>query len=250
MNKELIIRLSKYRRLLHKFKALGLERVFSNNLGDAIDVTPALVRKDFSVLELPGNKRGGYNIDEILGRLDDKLGLGRPKNVIIVGCGKIGTALLEYRGFAGDGLTIVAGFDIDPENVKAGSGIPIYHIDQMHDFVVEKGIEVGVIAVPDDAAADVLDRMVSAGIKGILNFAPVELKCPKRCSEEDCPARCIIHNINIGTEIENLFYLLYMKEKNDFPDNGECERYAEKERIRARRDGGQSPGGSAPDDEE
>jgi redox-sensing transcriptional repressor len=63
MNKELILRLSKYKRLLHKLKALGFERVFSNNLGDAIGVAPALVRKDFSMLRLPGNRRGGYQID-------------------------------------------------------------------------------------------------------------------------------------------------------------------------------------------
>ena len=66
MNKELILRLSKYKRLLYKLKALGLERVFSNNLGDAIAVAPSLVRKDFSVLNLPGNKRGGYDIDMLI----------------------------------------------------------------------------------------------------------------------------------------------------------------------------------------
>ena len=72
MNKELIFRLSKYKRLLLKFKALGLEKVFSNNLGDAIHVTPALVRKDFSMMNMPGNKRGGYSIDDLLDRLDQE----------------------------------------------------------------------------------------------------------------------------------------------------------------------------------
>ena len=214
MNKELIIRLSKYKRLLHKFKALGLERVFSNNLGDAIDVTPALVRKDFSVLELPGNKRGGYNIDEILERLDEKLGLKRKKDVIIVGCGKIGTALLEYRGFSTDGINIIAGFDHEPSSVKPSSGVPIYGMDVLADFIKEHNIQVGVIAVPDTGAADVLETLVSAGVKGILNFAPVELKSPKKNEDDETSSKAIIHNINIGTEIENLFYLLYMNEYN------------------------------------
>lgn len=218
MNKELIIRLAKYKRLLQKFKALGLERVFSNNLGDAIDVTPALVRKDFSALDLPGNKRGGYNIDEILERLNRHLGSEKVKEVIIVGCGKIGSALLEYNGFKTMGIRITAGFDIVPEKVSTASDVPVYQIDRMPQFVQDHGIKVGVIAVPENSANEVLERMIEAGISGILNFAPVELKCPKDCMpkdciEDDCQVKCTIHNLNIGSEIENLFYLINIKDK-------------------------------------
>lgn len=228
MNKELILRLSKYKRLLHKFKALGLERVFSNNLGDAIDVTPALVRKDFSILQLPGNKRGGYNIDGLLDKLNKQLGTDQTKEVVIVGCGKIGTALLEYREFVNEGIHIVAGFDVDTQKIGRESNIPIYDLRTLPEFVAEHDIRVGIIAVPDNAAADVLEMMINAGIQGILNFAPVELKCPKKCTDEDCPARCVIHNINIGPEIENLFYLITMKERNDYPEAPECENCEEK----------------------
>ncbi len=233
MNKELIIRLSKYKRLLHKFKALGLERVFSNNLGDAIDVTPALVRKDFSMLELPGNKRGGYNIDEILERLNEQLGLDREKEVVIVGCGKIGTALLEYEGFLNEGIKVVAGFDIAPQKVHTERDIPVYDMESLPNFVRQNDIKVGVIAVPDTAASEVMEQMVDAGIRGILNFAPVDLKCPKRCANDDCPVKCIVHNTNIGPEIENLFYLLHINGRNDLPDGPECEGCTEKESVEA-----------------
>jgi redox-sensing transcriptional repressor len=202
MNKDFILRLTKYKRLLYKLKALGFERVFSNNLGDAIGVTPALVRKDFSTLNLPGNKRGGYNIDTLVSKLDKILGRDRPQQVVVVGCGRIGTALMEYSGFNADGIEIVAGFDIHPESVHTSSGIPIYSMDKIENFIKENDIQVGVIAVPDTEASKTMDRLIDAGIRGILNFAPVELKC----SRSDCPVNTAIHNVNIALELEHLFY--------------------------------------------
>lgn len=202
MNKDFILRLTKYKRLLYKLKALGFERVFSNNLGDAIGVTPALVRKDFSTLNLPGNKRGGYNIDTLIEKLDKILGRDRPQHVVVVGCGRIGTALMEYSGFNTDGIEIVAGFDTHPENVHNTSGVPIYGMDKLDEYVREHDIKVGVIAVPDSEASKVLDRLIVAGIRGVLNFAPVELKCTRN----DCPGSTTIHNVNIALELEHLFY--------------------------------------------
>ncbi|MFO7848510.1 MAG: redox-sensing transcriptional repressor Rex [Spirochaetia bacterium] len=215
MNKDFILRLTKYKRLLYKLKALGFERVFSNNLGDAIGVTPALVRKDFSTLSLSGNKRGGYHIDTLIEKLDKLLGRDRPQHVIVVGCGRIGTALMEYSGFNTDGITIVAGFDTDPENVKHSAGVPIYHIDKMEEYVAEHDIKVGVIAVPDSEASKVLDRMIDAGIRGVLNFAPVELKCTRT----DCPHSTTIHNVNIALELEHLFYQVNSEEADEEEEN-------------------------------
>ena len=117
MNKELIFRLAKYKRLLYKLKALGFERVFSNNLGDAFGIAPALVRKDFSMLKIMGNRRGGYQINTLLDSITEILGRDRPKNVILVGCGRIGTALMQYEE-SGQSTRIVAGFDVKPERVQ------------------------------------------------------------------------------------------------------------------------------------
>ena len=210
MNRELILRLTKYKRLLHKLKALGLERVFSNNLGDAIGVSPALVRKDFSNLSLPGNKRGGYNIDELTERLDRVLGYDENQNVIIVGCGRIGTALMRFDEFHHEGIRIKAGFDAAPEHVDNTTEIPVYPMEQLPAFVKEHGIRVGIIAVPDNAASQVFEMMVHAGIHGILNFAAVELKCAP--GEKNCAADCTVHNVNIGLEIEHLFYQLNLSD--------------------------------------
>ena len=213
MNKELILRLTKYKRLLHKLKALGLERVFSNNLGDAIGVAPALVRKDFSNLSLPGNKRGGYNIDDLIRRLDKVLGRDMPQKIIIAGCGKIGTALMKFEEFEREGITIVAGFDVMADHIENATDIPVHHIDKMADFIREQDIQVGIIAVPDTAASAVFEIMIKAGIKGILNFAAVELKCTNADSQ-DCASQCTIHNVNIGLEIEHIFYQVNLKQAN------------------------------------
>ena len=210
MNKELILRLSKYKRLLYKLKALGLERVFSNNLGDAIGVASSLVRKDFSVLSLPGNKRGGYDIDMLIANLDVVLGRDKPQEVIVAGCGRIGTALMQYEEFRNEGIKIVAGFDIAPENVSKTSGVPIYHTKEMKEYVRKNDTRVGIIAVPDSEAASTLDMMIEAGIRGVLNFASIELRINNRGEVTNEEVPCTIHNINICLELEHLFYQVNM----------------------------------------
>jgi len=197
LNKTTILRFARYLRVLEKLKSLGFVKVFSNNLGDAIGVTPALVRKDFSLISLPGNKRGGYNIDSLIERLGTALGKGENHDVVIAGCGRIGCALMEYKGFPRDGIRVLAGFDIDPLRVGGASPVPVYDIKEMAGFIRSRNITVGIIAVPDTAAAHVLETMLGAGILGVLNFAPVELKGGDGC---------LILNVNIGLEIENLFY--------------------------------------------
>jgi len=109
---------------------------------------------------------------------------------------------MEYSGFNTDGIEIVAGFDVHPENVHNTSGVPIFGMNKLEDFVREHDIKVAIIAVPDSEASKVLDRLIVAGIRGILNFAPVELKCTRN----DCPGSTTIHNVNIALELEHLFY--------------------------------------------
>ncbi len=213
MDKKLLLRFIKYKRILNQLKALGLERVFSNNLGDALDITSTLVRKDFSILGIPGNKRGGYNIDEVIAKFDDKLGSGKPIKVIIVGCGNIGRALLQYTGFEKDGLKVVAGFDKGVDAVSKDKSIPVYPMEELDSYVKKHHIKIGVIAVPSAETTGVFQKMMQAGVRGFLNFSPVELKCTKMLSGHPAgPSSCTVHNINISPELENLFYLVSMKE--------------------------------------
>ena len=98
-NRKCIMRLSRYKNGLKRLKALGFIKVFSDNLADAAGVTPSQVRKDFSIFGISGNKRGGYKVDELIEKLNDILGKNEIQDVILVGAGHIGTALLKYKGF-------------------------------------------------------------------------------------------------------------------------------------------------------
>ncbi len=214
LNKSLITRLVKYQRVLRKLKSMGFVQVFSNNLADAIGVSPATVRKDFSLINVPGNKRGGYQIDTLTTDLGKVLGVTKDKDVILVGCGRIGHALMNYSEFAKEGIRIVAGFDANVLLHNDQASVPIYPMSEIRNYIVKHRIEVGVIAVPENSATQVFDEMIKAGIKGILNFTSVELKCHGRCERSSCPNRCSISNVNIGLELENIFHLVTMESRD------------------------------------
>ena len=211
LNKALILRLARYLRVLQQLKSLGFVKVFSNNLGDAIGVTPAVVRKDLSTIQIPGNKRGGYHIDTLISELSRVLGKQDRHDVIVVGCGRIGSALLDYEAFEKEGIRVVAGFDVDRNKIDRDRTVPILPLAELESFVHEHGIEVAILAVPDEAATEVFDRMIRTGVRGYLNFTSVELKCAGKCDTDECPMQCTVQHVNIGLEIENLFYLVNMR---------------------------------------
>ncbi|MDD4013645.1 MAG: redox-sensing transcriptional repressor Rex [Candidatus Omnitrophica bacterium] len=199
-----ILRLSKYKNALNRFQKLGYVRVFSDILADAVGGTSAQVRKDFSLFGIKGNKRGGYNADELLGKLNDILGKNTRQSVIIAGAGKIGMALVKYKGFENEGISIVAAFDIDPAKIRQGGDIPVFPLDELKAFVKTNDIRIGIIAVPDIAAQQVFEIMVSSGIKGVLNFAPIRLKET---------ADVVVNNVNVELELENVIYFVNALER-------------------------------------
>jgi redox-sensing transcriptional repressor len=198
-NKNCIIRLSRYKNALYKFREKGLHRVFSNTLAEAVGVLPTQVRKDFSFFGISGNKRAGYQIGELLEKLNSILGKDEIQKVVIAGCGNIGSALMKYAGFEKEGIKIIAVFDINPAKCKRRGPIPVLPITRLKDFVSEHRIKIGVIAVPDTAAQGVFDAMVSAGIKGVLNFAPLRLKPQESV---------VINNVNLELELESVAYFI------------------------------------------
>ena len=198
-NRTCIMRLSRYRNAIIRLKALNFVRVFSDNLADAASVTAAQVRKDFSVFGIAGHRRGGYQVDDLLDQLNKILGKDQIQEIVLVGVGNIGKALLHYPGFEKSGIRIAAGFDIDPTKYSTHENIPILPPEKMHDYILAKNIKIGIIAVPDYAAQQVLELMKSAGIKGVLNFAPITLRES---------ADCVINNINLVTELENIIYFV------------------------------------------
>jgi len=183
---------------------MGFGRIFSDNLADAIGVMPSQVRKDFSIFGISGNKRGGYQIDELIEHLNNILGKNTIKHAIIVGAGNIGAALAKYDGFEKDGIKIDAVFEGDPLKVNTQASIPVLHADDMIEFIQNNDIRIGIIAVPEAGAQQVLDLMVLSGVKGVLNFAPIRLRCPKEC---------VVNNVNLVLELENVIYFSDLLEK-------------------------------------
>ena len=168
-------------------------------------VSAAVVRKDFSQLEIHGQKRGGYEITDLISRIGTILGKGDEQHVIVVGCGRIGKALMHYSGFESDGIRIVAGFDNDPLVYSDPSQpIPVYPMSRLEEVVGALKVDVAIITVPESAATDTYAQLLEAGVTGIMNFSPVTLK-PVRTADGIMP---VVHNINIGLELEQIFYEL------------------------------------------
>jgi redox-sensing transcriptional repressor len=200
--REVIQRLTHYKNVLHKLKTLGFVRVFSDNLADALGVSPAVVRKDFSVFGLAGRRRGGYRVDDLIEQLSAILGKDEEHKVVIVGCGKIGTALMNYRGFTREGIKVVAAFDVNPAKIDPGAPIPVLNMSDLGGVVQREAVRVAVMTVPDAVAGQVLAQLQAAGIRGVLNFAPISLKAT---------GDCLVQNINIALEIENLFHFIRLE---------------------------------------
>ncbi len=205
METDIIRRLSQYKKILQKLKKLGLVRVFSDNLSDALGISSSLVRKDFAACNITGKRRGGYVVEDLLDRLNTLLGKDREQQIIIVGCGKLGSALMNHKGFANEQIRVSAGFDIDPARIAPEAPVPIYSLDALSSYIKENAIQVAVLTVPEDATQDMIERLAQNGIRGVLNFAAVPVK-----SSPDCNVR----NVNLALEVEKLFYMIIAAREN------------------------------------
>ena len=205
VNKNCILRLSKYKTALTRLRSFGFVKVFSDNLADAAGVTSSQVRKDFSLFDLKGNKRGGYIIDEIIEKLNNILGKNQVQKVIVVGAGNIGHALMRYKGFEKEGIKIEACFESEASKLRPNAQIPILGSDQLKEFVKANKIKIAILAVPDVAAQAAWDSLKEAGIKGVLNFAPIRLQ-----GEGDL----VVNNVNLELELENVIYFVNAMSKS------------------------------------
>jgi len=199
-----VMRLLKYKIMLKRLKNLGLVKVFSDNLADSISISSSLVRKDFSLYGISGNKRGGYNIDEIIEKLDSILGKDKILKVVIAGAGKLGMALLHYKGFKEEHIKICAAFDNNPGKLNKDALVPVLPIEQLIAYVQENNIKIGILTLPDEAAQRAADLMILGGIKGILNFSQLQLRVPEHC---------IVNNINLELELGSLIHFVNKMEK-------------------------------------
>jgi redox-sensing transcriptional repressor len=177
--KAVVSRLSLYLRELQHLVRDGHQRTSSSQLGRLLGFSDAQVRKDLAYFGHFGHPGIGYRCDDLIRAIRKILGTDRDWPVAMVGTGNLGRALLGYKGFSHQGFRIVAAFDIDPERVGAIiEGVRVYHLEELPRVAVENKIKLGLIAVPAGAAQAVADRLVAAGIEGIVNFAPVTITLP------------------------------------------------------------------------
>ena len=158
----------------------GREYVSSRELGGLTGFDHSQVRKDFNHFWSGGRPGRGYEISELVTELEDLLGLSSSTEAVIVGAGKLGTALCSYPGFAELGLKILAAFDNDPGKVGTTIGsVPVFDVIKLTGLVRRLGVRLGIITVPAEAAPVVAEAMVDGGIQAIWNFAPVVLPVPE-----------------------------------------------------------------------
>jgi redox-sensing transcriptional repressor len=148
-------------------------KVSSEELARLAGVNAAKVRKDLSYLGSYGTRGVGYDIEYLLYQITRELGLTQDWPAAIIGVGNLGRALASYKGFSERGFRIAALFDVDDRVVgRKEAGLEVRHLDELKEVVTEQGISIGIIATPPQAAQEVAERLVDAGVKSILNFAP------------------------------------------------------------------------------
>lgn len=193
-------RLSLYLRSLESFERDGVRTVSSGELAQGGATTAAQVRKDLSVFGSFGKRGLGYAVSELAARIREILGLEETWNVVLVGAGRIGSALLEYGDFRRRGFHIVSVVDADPQKVGRHWGNVAIRPDSELERAIREGpVDIAILAVPAEAAQNVVDRVVKAGVRAILNFAPTQLRVPEEV---------VVKDVNMALELEALSFAL------------------------------------------
>jgi redox-sensing transcriptional repressor len=197
-------RLSLYLRQLEVFRRKDRRTISSRQLGESLGLTDAQVRKDLAYFGQFGHPGIGYRVDELIARVRHILGTDKIWNVLLVGAGNLGRALVSYKGFDAKGFKLVAVFDADPAKVGKRIGpdgekqaFVIQPLTDLKATVGKENIRLAILAVPADAAQEVADTLVEAGVKGILNFAPVSINLPKEIA---------LNAVDLAVQLEQLSF--------------------------------------------
>jgi redox-sensing transcriptional repressor len=199
-------RLSVYLRCLTYLESIDQKTVSSHELAERFHLNSAQIRKDLAFFGEFGTRGVGYNVTRLKEHLIQALGIDRTRNVLIVGAGNLGMALADYRGFNSNGFHVVALLDVDPDKIgrMSRSGIPVLASAKIADIVHNNGVEIGIVAVNADAAQDVHDKLIDAGVCAVLNFAPVQLRSRRGVK---------VKSVDLRINLESLSY--YLKNAED-----------------------------------
>lgn len=191
-------RLSLYLRQLEDFRRKQQRTISSKQLGESLGLTDAQVRKDLAYFGQFGHPGIGYKVDDLIARVRHILGTDKIWNVLLVGAGNLGRAMMGYRGFNAKGFNLVAAFDADASKVgRKQNDFVIQPLSELEETIKRLNIRLGIIAVPADHAQEVADRLVEAGIQGLLNFAPVSLTVPPNIA---------LNAVDLAVQLEQLAF--------------------------------------------
>ncbi|MGI6556428.1 MAG: redox-sensing transcriptional repressor Rex [Eubacteriaceae bacterium] len=199
-----IRRLPKYYRFLTDLNERGFQKISSMELSKMMGLTASQIRQDLNSFGAYGQQGYGYRVQELKDVIHDLLGLNRPYRCVIIGAGNLGHAISHYEGFRNEGIWIRAMFDIDSEKVgQTHDGVPIFHMDYLDEYVKENMINIAILCVPRAIGQSVANQVVRTGIKGIMNFVPIDLTLPDDVMIED---------VNISDSLYTLTYMLSRKQ--------------------------------------
>lgn len=200
ISQAVIGRLPRYHRYLSELKDSGIERISSKDLSELMNVTASQIRQDLNNFGGFGQQGYGYNVDYLYEEIGHILGLDQVHKLIIIGVGHLGQALANYMNFERRGFHIMGLFDNDSSIVgKNIRGIEVLSMEELEGFVKAENIDIAVLTIPKTAAVNVAQRLVKAGIKGIWNFAHVDL---------DVPSDIKVENVHLSDSLMKLSYNL------------------------------------------
>jgi redox-sensing transcriptional repressor len=193
-------RLSLYLRFLEEFEEQGASTLSSAALAARGGTTSAQVRKDLSFFGSFGKRGMGYEVPLLKAQLREILGLDRRYRVVVIGAGKIGSALVQYGGFRDRGFDLVAIYDNDPRKIgRQWNGLTVRNVAQLEKDLQQDHADIAAVVTPAEVAQQVADRLVECGINAILNFAPAQLQVPESVA---------VKTVNLVLELEALSYIL------------------------------------------
>jgi len=202
-----IKRLPKYYRYLELIGDKGIIRVSSQELSKITGLTASQIRQDLNHFGAFGQQGYGYNVEELKIELEKIMGVDKPYNVVIVGFGNIGSALLNYSGFKKKGFKVVGIFDNSPEIIGSKQNdVVVKDISELEEVVTREKVDIAILAIPAIPAQEITDKLVACGIKGIWNFAPIDLKLPRNV---------VLENVHLDGSLLTLTY--YMNSLKDYP---------------------------------
>ncbi len=202
-----IHRLPRYYRYLSELETAGIERISSSRMSHEMNLNASQIRRDLNCFGGFGQQGYGYQVSRLKQEIMRILGIGASYRVVIVGVGNIGQALLKYRHFADEGYHILAVFDSDPKLIgREVDNITIRSMNELAEFVKDNKVDIGIIAVPKAYAQKMADELVSLGVKGIWNFAPVDVEVRRGVSVE---------NVHLSDSLYILSYHMRDKSENN-----------------------------------